>query len=40
MGTDWRDNDPELEPVVEIYQGARNNYEHEGAPRAVEAAGE
>jgi hypothetical protein len=32
MGTDWRDNDPELEPVVEIYQGARTNAEHEGAP--------
>jgi hypothetical protein len=35
MGTDWRDNDKELEPLVEIYQGARNNYEEEGAPRAV-----
>ena len=35
MGTDWRDNNKELEPVVEIYQGARNNYETEGAPRAV-----
>jgi hypothetical protein len=35
MGTDWRDNDPELEPVVEIYQGARTNYEHEGAPRSA-----
>jgi hypothetical protein len=33
-GTDWRDNDPEVEPLVEIYQGYRNNYEHEGAPRA------
>jgi hypothetical protein len=32
MGTDWRDNDPELEPVVEIYQGARTSAEHEGAP--------
>ena len=35
MGTDWRDNDPEVEPVVEIYQGARNNYEEIGAPRAA-----
>jgi hypothetical protein len=35
MGTDWRDNDKELEPVVEIYQGARTNYEHEGAPRSA-----
>jgi hypothetical protein len=34
MGTDWRDNDPQVEPVVEIYQGDRNNYEYEGAPRA------
>ncbi len=33
MGTDWRDNDPAIEPVVEIYQGARNNYETLGAPR-------
>jgi hypothetical protein len=32
MGTDWRDNDPEIEPVVEIYQGARTSAEHEGAP--------
>lgn len=21
QGTDWRDNDPQLEPLVEIYQG-------------------
>jgi hypothetical protein len=32
MGTDWRDNDPELEPVVEIAQGDRFNYESLGAP--------
>jgi hypothetical protein len=35
MGTDWRDNDPTLEPVVEIYQGHRHNYEHAGAPRSA-----
>jgi hypothetical protein len=35
MGTDWRDNDPALEPVVEIYQGARQNAEHKNAPRGV-----
>jgi hypothetical protein len=35
MGTDWRDNDPLVEPVVEIYQGHRHNYEHSGAPRAA-----
>jgi hypothetical protein len=34
MGTDWRDNDPLLEPIVEIYQGDRMSYEKEGAPRA------
>jgi hypothetical protein len=34
MGTDWRDNDPILEPVVEIYQGCRQNYEMPGAPRS------
>jgi hypothetical protein len=34
MGTDWRDNDPMVEPLVEIYQGDRNSYEEEGAPRA------
>ncbi|HPA18430.1 MAG TPA: hypothetical protein PLU30_11840 [Verrucomicrobiae bacterium] len=34
MGTDWRDNDPKLEPVVEIFQGCRQNYEEPNAPRA------
>jgi len=34
MGTDWRDNDAKVEPVVEIYQGDRQNYEMPGAPRA------
>ncbi|MCS7168282.1 MAG: hypothetical protein RMI91_03990 [Gemmatales bacterium] len=37
MGTDWRDNDPWAEPVVEIYQGHRHNYEHPGAPRSPTA---
>jgi hypothetical protein len=37
MGTDWRDNDPDVEPIVEIYQGLRHNYEHPGAPRAATA---
>ncbi len=32
MGTDWRDNDPFLEPVVEIFQGCRTSYEQLGAP--------
>jgi hypothetical protein len=35
MGTDWRDNDPKIDAVVEIYQGARQNYEHKNAPRGV-----
>ncbi|MBI3693320.1 MAG: hypothetical protein HY238_00560 [Acidobacteria bacterium] len=34
QGTDWRDNDPELEPIVEIYQGLHASYEYENAPRA------
>ncbi len=37
MGTDWRDNDPELEPWVEIYQGDRQNYEIPDAPRTNSA---
>jgi hypothetical protein len=38
MGTDWRDNDPLVEPIVEIYQGHRHNYEHKGAPRSATQA--
>jgi hypothetical protein len=34
MGTDWRDNNAVYEPVVEIYQGHRHNYETFGAPRS------
>jgi hypothetical protein len=34
QGTDYRDNDPSLEPLVEIYQGYHANYEYAGAPRA------
>jgi hypothetical protein len=34
MGTDWRDHNDALEPVVEIYQGDRMSYEKEDAPRA------
>lgn len=37
MGTDWRDNDPELEPWVEIYQGDRQNYEIPDGPRTNSA---
>ena len=35
MGTDWRDNDPDVEPLVEIYQGDRVSAEYEGAPKAA-----
>jgi hypothetical protein len=34
QGNDWRDNDPQLEPMVEIYQGLNSSYEYENAPRA------
>ena len=37
MGTDWRDNDPAIEPVVEIMQGARTNYEYIGAPLSAKS---
>lgn len=37
MGTDWRDNDKEVEPLVEIYQGDRVSAEYEGAPKAGHA---
>ncbi|HEX8910998.1 MAG TPA: hypothetical protein VF796_01465 [Humisphaera sp.] len=35
MGTDWRNNDPAVEPFVEIFQGDRNNYERPDAPRSA-----
>ena len=34
MGTDWRDNDPAVDPIVEIWEGSRTSAEHEGAPMA------
>ncbi|MGO9256043.1 MAG: TolB family protein [Bryobacteraceae bacterium] len=37
QGTDWRNNDPVVEPFVEIYQGCRQDYEMPGAPRANSA---
>ena len=40
MGTDWRDNDPAVEPIVEIFQGHRQSYEHFGAPRTARRPGE
>ena len=35
MGTDWRDADAEVEPVVELFQGHRQSYELSGGPRAA-----
>jgi hypothetical protein len=37
QGTDYRNHDPVVEPFVEIYQGARQDYEMAGAPRAPTA---
>ena len=34
QGTDWRESDLEVEPVVEIYQSLHASYEYPGAPRA------
>ncbi len=31
-GTDWRDNDPRAEPVVEVFQALRGSYEEENTP--------
>ncbi len=31
-GTDWRDNDPRAEPVVEVFQALRGSYEEPGTP--------
>ena len=39
MGTDWHAFDPEVDAVVEIYQGDRISNEHEGAPRWQRADG-
>ena len=40
MGTDWRENDPRVEPFVEIYQGDRESYEYFGAPRVAHGPGD
>ena len=37
MGTDWRDSHRAVEPIVEIYQGDRENYEAPDAPPATKA---
>ena len=35
QGTDWFNNDPEVEPLIEIFQGYRASYEYMGAPLAA-----
>jgi hypothetical protein len=40
MGTDWRDVNAMYEPIVEIFQGHRNSYEHLGAPHVARRPGE
>ena len=35
MGTDWRDWDAGVEPVVELFQGHRQSYEVSGGPTAA-----
>ena len=37
MGTDWRFHDPEVAPVVEIFQGDRTSYEQDGAPLSAKS---
>ncbi|HTM48981.1 MAG TPA: hypothetical protein VL285_09885 [Bryobacteraceae bacterium] len=34
QGSDYRDNDPTVEPLVELYQGYHAAYEYPGSPRA------
>jgi hypothetical protein len=38
FGTDWKDNDPGVEPVAEIFQGCRRSSEGAGAPYSYESA--
>jgi hypothetical protein len=40
MGTDWRANDSQVEPFVEIYQGDRDSYESLGGPRVAHGPGD
>ncbi len=37
QGTDWKDHDNTLEPLVEVYQGHRMVYEHEGTTKGMTA---
>jgi hypothetical protein len=38
QGGPWNDNDPDLEPVVEIFQGARTSSEQPGGPLVTDPA--
>jgi hypothetical protein len=35
QGTDWKEHDDALEPVVELFQGYQSSYEAPGAPRTL-----
>jgi hypothetical protein len=35
QGTDWKEHDDALEPVVELFQGFDSSYEAPGAPRTI-----
>ena len=37
-GTDWRDNDPRAEPVVEVFQALRGSYEEQNGPAKANAS--
>ena len=39
QGNDWTETDERVQPVAEIFQGARDSYEHEGAPGAHKPRG-
>lgn len=39
QGNDWTETDDKVQPVAEIFQGARDSYEHEGAPAAHKSGG-
>lgn len=39
QGNDWTETDDKVQPVAEIYQAARDSYEHEGAPASHKPRG-
>ncbi len=36
QGTDWKEFDPKLEPIVELFQGFQSAYEMDGAPFSID----